>query len=222
MPSRSTTRVSRSTSPLQPASHRRWFPLDHGSRLLMIVAGVDACCPAVPRWTLLRHAATSLARGKARRLRRTLPGTTPEAAGWGDGRTDTPVMLSIIGRFRCGRGCVAAILVAACVSCLGFAESARAGGHHHTAWGQTPPCGATGCGPRYCGEKHEPSCPDPCDACVHWRKHGIGQMPDMLAPWQLPPGRGFQSPQAVGYQSGPCHECQHSCWKAWSLRPWWR
>jgi hypothetical protein len=128
-------------------------------------------------------------------------------------------MSSTIGRF-CG-----VVLVAAtcCVALSGLAEQARAGGHHHTAWGQKPPCGSTGCGPRYCGEKHEPSCPDPCDACNRWRAcNGVGEMPDMLAPWQLPPGRGFQSPEAFGYRTGPCAECRASCWSCWLPRAWWR
>ena len=72
----------------------------------------------------------------------------------------------------------------------------------------TTPGGDTGCGPRYRGEKHEPSRPDPCDACNRWRGcNGAREMPEMLAPWQLPPGRGFQPPAACGYRAGPCREC---------------
>ncbi len=103
------------------------------------------------------------------------------------------------------------ILAALVVMVCGFvAAVADAGGHscRGTAGGMTTPGGDTGCGPRYCGEKHEPSRPDPCDACNRWRGcNGARELPDMLAPWQLPPGRGFQTPQAVGYHSGPCRRC---------------
>lgn len=73
------------------------------------------------------------------------------------------------------------------------------------------PYGNTGCGPRYCGEKHEPSCPDPCDACARWRGcNGARQAPDMLAPWQLPPGRGFMTAEQLGYDTRPsCHRCDN-------------
>ncbi|MCX7416060.1 MAG: hypothetical protein NTY25_06180, partial [Planctomycetia bacterium] len=79
------------------------------------------------------------------------------------------------------------------------------------AHGVESPCGDTGCGPRYRGAVHEePNCPDPCDACNRWRGcNGAREMPDMLAPWQLPPGRGFQSPAQTGYAvGGPCPECR--------------
>ena len=103
-----------------------------------------------------------------------------------------------------------------CWLCIGvgwaLAVSAAAGGACHacrgTAGGMTTPCGDTGCGPRYCGEKHEPSRPDPCDACNRWRGcNGARELPEMLAPWQLPPGRGFQPPEAFGYRPGPCRTC---------------
>jgi len=84
-----------------------------------------------------------------------------------------------------------------------------------TAAGMPTPSGDTGCGPRYCGEKHEPSRPDPCDCCNRWRGcNGAREMPEALAPWQLPPGRGFQSGAAVGYRPGPCTACGPS----WSGR----
>lgn len=102
---------------------------------------------------------------------------------------------------------LAPLIVTACGLVAAVAD---AGGHacRGTAGGMMTPCGDTGCGPRYCGEKHEPSRPDPCDACNRWRGcNGARELPDTLAPWQLPPGRGFQSPQAVGYRSGPCLAC---------------
>jgi hypothetical protein len=73
------------------------------------------------------------------------------------------------------------------------------------------PYGNTGCGPRYWNARHdEPNCPDPCDACNRWRScNGVTQGPDMLAPWQMPPGRGFMTAEQVGYDTRPwCHECQ--------------
>lgn len=75
---------------------------------------------------------------------------------------------------------------------------------------------ASGCGPRYWGAVHdEPNVPDPCDACGRWRGCG-GDVrgPEMLAPWQLPPGRGFRSPSHLGYAAGPCRDCGPT------LRPW--
>jgi hypothetical protein len=90
--------------------------------------------------------------------------------------------------------------------------TAEAGGACHgcraTAGGMTMPCGDTGCGPRYWGAKHEQSRPDPCDACNRWRGcNGAREMPEQLAPWQLPPGRGFQPAEALGYRVGPCRTC---------------
>ena len=76
------------------------------------------------------------------------------------------------------------------------------------------PCGDTGCGPMYHGAVHEEAnCPDPCDGCNRW--YGCNQareLPDLLAPWQLPPGRGFQWPSQLGYASGPCRECRPRLW----------
>lgn len=75
--------------------------------------------------------------------------------------------------------------------------------------GAETPYGDTGCGPRYRGEIHEPSCPDPCDACNRWRgHHGGAQAAERLAPWQLPPGRGFMSAEQVGYDTrSACRRC---------------
>lgn len=81
--------------------------------------------------------------------------------------------------------------------------------------------GDTGCGPRYCGAKHhELPGPDPCDACNRWRGcNGAHEMPDMLAPWQLPPGRGFQTAAEIGYAGngggGPCLECRQPIYRFW-------
>ena len=65
------------------------------------------------------------------------------------------------------------------------------------------------CGPRYHGAVHEgPNRPDPCDSCNRWRGcDGGRQFPDMLAPWQMPPGRGFRSPEQMGWRGGPCTTC---------------
>ena len=116
-----------------------------------------------------------------------------------------------------------AFLMLVCVS-AGLAVAAAHAGDHRQACGPTAAgsawCG-TGCGPRYCGEKHEPSCPDPCDACNRWHGcNGARQMPDMLAPWQMPPGRGFRSPTELGYWPGPCGECGGSCGPC-GKKPWW-
>lgn len=77
------------------------------------------------------------------------------------------------------------------------------------AAGKETPCGDTGCGPRYRGEIHEPSRCDPCDACNRWHgPHGGSQSRELLAPWQLPPGRGFQSAGQVGYDMrSACRRC---------------
>jgi hypothetical protein len=89
------------------------------------------------------------------------------------------------------------------------------------AGGATTPYGDTGCGPRYCGAKHdEPWRPDPCDACNRWRGcNGAHERPDMLAPWQLPPGRGFRTAADVGYagngSGGPCWECREPSYRLW-------
>jgi hypothetical protein len=89
------------------------------------------------------------------------------------------------------------------------------------AGGTVTPYGDTGCGPRYCGAKHDELCgPDPCDACNRWRGcNGARERPDMLAPWQLPPGRGFQTAAEIGYSGngggGPCLECRSPIYRLW-------
>jgi hypothetical protein len=89
------------------------------------------------------------------------------------------------------------------------------------AGGTVTPYGDTGCGPRYCGAKHdEPWTPDPCDGCNRWQGcNGARERPDMLAPWQLPPGRGFQTAADVGYAGngggGTCFECRKPPYRLW-------
>lgn len=81
-----------------------------------------------------------------------------------------------------------------------------------TAAGQKTPCGDSGCGPKYCGPEHWR---DPCDGCGRWIGCGVRPTPDLLAPWQRPPGRGFMSGADVGYTcpigvcgyGAPCGEC---------------
>jgi len=89
--------------------------------------------------------------------------------------------------------------------------------------GETTPCGDTGCGPRYRGPRHdEPGWPDPCDECNSWRDcNGVSRPPEMLAPWQRAPGRGFQAPEEVGYiVDNPCDTCHQCClWKWLALMP---
>ena len=77
------------------------------------------------------------------------------------------------------------------------------------------------CGERVCGPAHEPVGPiDQCDACARFRGcDGYRQMPDLLAPWQLPPGRGFRPPEAFGYRTAPCGECGDCAPRGGS---WWR
>jgi len=97
----------------------------------------------------------------------------------------------------------------------GFVTAATAGepapchGCRPSVAGRETPCGDTGFGPRYRGEIHEPSCPDPCDACNRWREHHGGvQAPDMLVPWQMAPGRGFMTAAQVGYDMrSHCRTC---------------
>lgn len=96
-----------------------------------------------------------------------------------------------------------------------LAQAALAGGtcrSCRTAGGAPTPYGDTGCGPRYWGAVHdELRCPDPCDACGRFTGRGcqrLQQPPEMLAPWQLPPGRGFQPASACGYAApGGCGGC---------------
>jgi hypothetical protein len=99
---------------------------------------------------------------------------------------------------------------------LVLAAVVHAGGHcQHcggTAAGQATPCGDSGCGPKYCGPEHWQ---DPCDACGRWIGCGARQSPDLLAPWQRPPGCGFVRPADLGYAcpqgvcgyGAPCGAC---------------
>ena len=94
----------------------------------------------------------------------------------------------------------------------GNGTSSEAGGPCHACRGATAahePYTGSGCGPRVWGPCHEPVGPiDQCDECARFRGcNGYRQMPEWLAPWQLPPGRGFRPPEAHGYQPGPCAEC---------------
>jgi len=102
---------------------------------------------------------------------------------------------------------VAAALVITAVS----GARAEAGWPWHAARCQSggTPFAGTGCGPRVYGPCHEPVGPiDQCDACARFSGcEGYRQRPEMLAPWQLPPGRGFQPPEALGYVPEPCAEC---------------
>ena len=78
------------------------------------------------------------------------------------------------------------------------------------------------CGPRVYGPFHEPVGPiDQCDACATFRGcNGYRQLPEMLAPWQLPPGRGFVPPEAVGYVTESCAGCA-DCGPGWGWpRAW--
>lgn len=100
-----------------------------------------------------------------------------------------------------------------------------------TAAGMETPCGESGCGPRYWGAVFE-ELPwrDPCD-CSGRRIdcNGRTQGPDMLAPWQLPPGRGFTPSSHFGY--GPpigvcddttCHPCKRGSILGFRPGPlWW-
>lgn len=86
---------------------------------------------------------------------------------------------------------------------------------------QSTPYGDMGCGPRYCGAVHDDPCGvDPCDSCNRWSGcNGARQAADMLAPWQLPPGRGFQSAAQLGYDGGGgggiCTDCRRPAYLLW-------
>jgi hypothetical protein len=106
---------------------------------------------------------------------------------------------------------VAVVVVSAVVSGLVFAPAA-AGLEPlirppcGTAGGETFAGGGVGCGPRYCGAKHESYGCDPCDACNRWVGcDGTRQLPETLAPWQRAPGRGFEPPTVpCGNGLSPC------------------
>ena len=108
-------------------------------------------------------------------------------------------------------------LIVALTAGLAVVAVVHAAGHcRHcggTAAGQATPYGDSGCGPKYCGPEHWQ---DPCDACGRWLGcHGARQSPDMLAPWQRPPGCGFVSPAEMCYTcplgvcgyGAPCGGC---------------
>lgn len=128
------------------------------------------------------------------------------------------------------RGPGVAVTAAACLVAV-VAGVASAGDHPRhaakgcgpcgTAGGAVTPYGDTGCGRRYCGAKHdEPWTPDPCDSCNRWRGcNGAHESAELLAPWQLPPCRGFRSAADVGYAGngggGPCLECWSPFYRLW-------
>jgi hypothetical protein len=126
----------------------------------------------------------------------------------------------------CGLALAAGILAAS------LAVASGPCGHCGTAAGMETPCGETGCGPRYWGAVHdEAPWPDPCDACGRWiGGHATRPGLELMAPWQLPPGRGFQSPAQLGYgptrgvcdQPGTCHPCASGTLKGFRPGPlWW-
>lgn len=101
------------------------------------------------------------------------------------------------------------VLFIAAIHTAGAAASAPCRSCGPGIAGMETPCGETGCGPRYRGVIHEPSRPDPCDCCNRWRGcQGAAQAPEMLAPWQVPPGRGFMSAEDMGYDMRTnCRRC---------------
>lgn len=119
--------------------------------------------------------------------------------------TDTFCMNESIGMITTRAAAVAVALLA--LVALPASAGGPCGHCGHSACGRD--YGGTGCGPRYWGAVHEdPHCVDPCDGCARWRGcHGVRQPPDMLVPWQLPPGRGFLSAEQVGWVPGPCMTC---------------
>lgn len=114
--------------------------------------------------------------------------------------TDTTIMRNVVRKLG---GAILAVVVMGSV--------ARAGGHCQAcrsgAGGET--YGHTGCGPKVYGPCHEPVGPvDQCDLCARFAGcEGYLQRPELLAPWQLPPGRGFRPAEAFGYRTRPCAEC---------------
>ena len=87
--------------------------------------------------------------------------------------------------------------------------------------GVSTPYGDTGCGPRYSGAIHDdPYGVDLCDSCNRWRGcNGAREQRELLAPWQLPPGRGFQNAAQAGYAGngggGTCVECRQPWYRLW-------
>lgn len=131
-----------------------------------------------------------------------------------------------------GRSCGGVGLVLVCALAVSSASAGEWSWWPFSGWGgcqQCGPCGGaggastpygdTGCGPRYCGAIHDDcTCADPCDSCNRWQGcNGAREQPDRLAPWQLPPGRGFRNAAELGYLGngggGACSDC---------LRPWYR
>lgn len=107
---------------------------------------------------------------------------------------------------------------------VGMGGAALAGGHCHACRGSAAHAAFDGpvCGPRVYGPCHEPVGPiDQCDACARFAGcEGYRQMPELLAPWQLPPGRGFRPAESFGYMSGPCGECAACAPRGWWPRLW--
>ena len=89
---------------------------------------------------------------------------------------------------------------------------------------KTMPCEDTGCGPRYWGAVfEEPNCPDPCNCRNEWVGGGFkAPSLDLLAPWQMPPGKGFWSPEQCGYATeGHCQTCGPRGWLHACKPRWW-
>lgn len=133
-------------------------------------------------------------------LEPSLPSDASSRGGRGALTTDTTGMRNVVGKLG------GAILAVALMGGMAVAGSPCHAGRCSAA-GSTYDGGA--CGPRVYGPCHEPVGPiDQCDACARFAGcEGYRQTPEMLAPWQLPPGRGFQPPEAFGYRTGSCDEC---------------
>jgi hypothetical protein len=125
----------------------------------------------------------------------------------GVGTTDTVCMKRTIVIAAMG---IASLLVGASAACAG----GPCRGCGDTAAGQEYQCRDGGCGPRYFGAVFEElPWKDPCDC--QGNRCDVPQGLDMLAPWQLPPCRGFTPPKHLGYgptqgvcdNPGKCHPC---------------
>jgi hypothetical protein len=107
------------------------------------------------------------------------------------------------------RGAMAILLAAGCMTVATAGDPVWDAFHrmfHMPSW-QGPVCG-----PRYCGARHdEPNRPDPCDCRARWVDcHGNRQPPDLQSPWQMPPGRGFQPAEHLGWlPEQDCETCGH-------------